>query len=78
MIISTAMSATRTITIEVPEERYDEIRDLLLRNGIETSEDFVIPLEVQRMVMERAEAYRKDPSRSLSWEEVKEKIRFNR
>ena len=62
-----------TFTVDVPEDQVEFFKELMEENGFSAAEDDLeIPEEHKAIVRERMQAYRKDPSRLLDWEDIKD------
>lgn len=58
----------KTITLEIPEEKYDFFMELFEQLGVEVTDEMEIPEEHKEIVRERIEEYKKNPGNTLDFD----------
>jgi predicted Zn-dependent peptidase len=68
----------REITLKIPDKKLDFVMELIRELRLEvTEEEFEIPEEHKKIVLERIRKSEKNPERLLDWEQVKNNFRLD-
>lgn len=66
----------KEITLQVPEDKYQFVMELIEQLGLEVTNDYEIPEWQKNIVRERIAEYKKNPDAAIPWDDVKDNFDF--